>query len=142
MKFFSDIKSRFDEVATTSPTEMLHVAILAQEAFLLLVVETLRFKSPSVVKTNKLGPLVNKFKELRSAAIITLKDIATQLVKRGEYYGTAECRKLATGPSPVLERQIDQDFVGTQIKKINDARKKVLEGAGKGMLRLTTTYAT
>jgi hypothetical protein len=50
---------------------------------------------------------VNKFKELRSAAISTLKDIASQLVKRGEYYGTAESRKtLILGRSPILERYV------------------------------------
>jgi N-terminal acetyltransferase B complex non-catalytic subunit len=142
-KFFSNMKSRFDEVATTCPAEMLHVATLTQEAFLILVVETLRFKSPSIVKINKFGPLVTKFKELRSDALSTLKDVATQLVKRGEYYGTVESRKaLAVGRSPMLEQQIDQDFRTTQVKKINDARKKVLEGVGKGMLRIAMAYAS
>lgn len=50
---------------------------------------------------------MNKFKELRSAAISTLKDIATQLVKRGEYYGTVESRKtLVFGRLPLLEPQV------------------------------------
>lgn len=50
---------------------------------------------------------MTKFKELRSDALSTLKDVATQLVKRGEYYGTVESRKaLAVGRSPMLEQQV------------------------------------
>ena len=42
----------------------------------------------------------------------------------------------------VILSQIDQDFVATQVKKINDARRKVLEGVGRGMARIATTHAS
>lgn len=51
---------------------------------------------------------MNRFKELRSAAVSTLKGIATQLVKRGEFYGTAESRKeLIAERAPILDQQVD-----------------------------------
>lgn len=51
---FLVIKQRFDEAQLkSSPSELLHVATLAQEAYLLFVIETLRFKAPAVVKANR-----------------------------------------------------------------------------------------
>lgn len=48
------VKQRFEEAQLqSSPSELLHIATLAQEAYLLFVTETLRFKSPAVVKANK-----------------------------------------------------------------------------------------
>jgi len=37
--------------------------------------------------------------------------------------------------------QIDHDFVFTCAKKITDSRRKVLEGVGKGITRITAAYA-
>jgi N-terminal acetyltransferase B complex non-catalytic subunit len=53
------MKARFEAVKNAeSPNEALHVATLTQEAFLLFVIETLRFKSASVVKIHKLGNVI------------------------------------------------------------------------------------
>ena len=87
--------------------------------------QTLRFKSPSVVKINKLGPvrvyiapdmvlahkpsqLVNNFKELRASALSALKEISRKLIKQGEYFGTAESRKSqVTSCSTILSPQVN-----------------------------------
>jgi hypothetical protein len=62
------------------------------------------------VKIKKLGPvglhiilcgssrslfnqLISSFKELRSFALSSLKEISAEMIKRGEYYGAAENRK-------------------------------------------------
>ncbi|KAJ6572909.1 N-acetyltransferase B complex non catalytic subunit-domain-containing protein [Mycena sp. CBHHK59/15] len=77
-------ETRFEEVkAVPSPSLALHVATLMQEAFLVFVIETLRFKTPSVVKVNKLGALVQQFKQLRSNAIAVLREVSADLIKRG-----------------------------------------------------------
>ena len=41
----------------------------------------------------------------------------------------------------LLPTQIDHDFVLSVSKKVMDARRGVLEGVGKGIARLCTTYA-
>ena len=71
--FFSALQTRFDEInQKASLSEILHLVTIAQEvwlpsslrlcskvnmrqSFLLLVVETMRFKNPVLVRTNKLG---------------------------------------------------------------------------------------
>lgn len=71
--FFSALQTRFDEInPRASISEILHLATIAQEvwlpsssrlcskvnvgqSFLLFVVETIRFKNPVLVRTNKLG---------------------------------------------------------------------------------------
>ena len=56
VKHFQLVKDRFEQALKGGNlVDILHVATLAQEAFLLFTVETARFKSPSVVKQNKLG---------------------------------------------------------------------------------------
>ncbi|KAF9535277.1 actin cytoskeleton organization protein [Crepidotus variabilis] len=142
--FFADIQERFkDALGRASVTELLHIATLAQEAFLLFVTETVRFKVSSVVKLNKLGALVASFKDVRAAGVSALKEISSELVKQSEYYGTTESRQsFVDSGSKAFEPKIDHDVVFTQTKKINDSRRKVLEGVGKGIARLATTYAT
>lgn len=98
---------------------------------------------------------------MRSLALTTLKEISAELSKRGEDYGAAEIRKkyisarldiLSAQVKPPYVicafaksehmMQIDQDFVSTQVRKITDGRRKVLEGVGKGMTRIVAAYAT
>lgn len=57
------IKQRFDEAQSkSSPSELLHVATLAQEAYLLFVIETLRFKAPAVIKANRFNNVSSRLK--------------------------------------------------------------------------------
>lgn len=44
-----------EAVSRNAATEALHIATIAQESLCLLTVETLRFKSSSLVKMHKLG---------------------------------------------------------------------------------------
>ncbi|KAJ3517170.1 hypothetical protein NLJ89_g669 [Agrocybe chaxingu] len=136
--YFEGLTTRLEEARTHSlPVEFLHVSTLAQEAFLLLVMETLRFKSSSVVKANKLGALVTSFKELKTAAVSVLKDVAASLIQRGELEGSAESWK---GPveacTGALVPRLDHDFLVLHSKKIAEARRKVLDGVAKGITRL------
>ncbi|KAF8163363.1 actin cytoskeleton organization protein [Crassisporium funariophilum] len=142
LKYFDTLRTRFEEVQSKSSlTEILHVATLAQEAFLLLVIESLRFKTPSVVKINKLGALVTSFKELYTPALSVLKVISNDLVKRGELEGSTESRKTCIEScTSELAPQVGHDFIFTHAKKVADSRRKVLEGVGKGIARLSTVY--
>ncbi|KAF8212156.1 actin cytoskeleton organization protein [Mycena galopus ATCC 62051] len=142
VRFFDDMKTRFEAVKdVSSPALTLHVASLMQEAFLLFVVETLRFKTPSVVKVNKLGALVQQFKPLRANAIAVLREVSVVLIKRSEQDGTAEQRKsFVDACSPTIDLNIDHDFVLGVAKKLTDSRKKITEGVGKGIARVCTSY--
>ncbi|KDQ60955.1 hypothetical protein JAAARDRAFT_31952 [Jaapia argillacea MUCL 33604] len=143
--FFDDMKARWLEVVAGGklPSEALHIATLTQEALILLTIETLRFKPASVVKVHKLGALVQSFKAIRTKAIAVMKEIAAELSKYAEQEGTSERRKAfveaCTGAQS--SSQIDSDFVLNVAKRVTDARKKVLEGVGKGILRVCTNHA-
>ncbi|KAE9409642.1 actin cytoskeleton organization protein [Gymnopus androsaceus JB14] len=140
-KFFENMKTRFEDVKkATFPNEALHVATLTQEAFLLFVIETLRFKTPSVVKIHKLGNLVAKFKPIRSLAVGILKDMATSLENMSAQDGTSEKRKEFVDLCALECTEIDHDFIMNIAKKVTDSRKKVEEGVAKGMLKLCSTY--
>ncbi|KAF5377028.1 hypothetical protein D9757_007708 [Collybiopsis confluens] len=140
-KFFENMKARF-EVArkTTSPVEALHVATLTQEAFLLFVVETLRFKTASVVKIHKLGNLVTKFKPIRAVAVTVLRDMAAALEGISAQEGTSEKRREFIELSGLESLEFDHDFIMNIGKKVTDSRKKVQEGIAKGMSKLCSTY--
>ncbi|KAF5381081.1 hypothetical protein D9615_004014 [Tricholomella constricta] len=142
-KFFDSLKARFLEVQkNVSPIEALHVATLAQEALLLFTVESLRFKSASIVKVNKLGALVASFKCIRSNAVAALRHISAELLKQGELVGSQESRKaLVDACATVTKAGIDPDFAVDVAKKVTDSRKRVLEGVGKGLSRVCLTYA-
>ncbi|KAJ7685258.1 actin cytoskeleton organization protein [Mycena polygramma] len=142
VRYFDDMKSRFEAVKNaSSPTVTLHVASLIQEAFLLFVVETFRFKTPSVVKVHKLGALVQQFKPIRTNALAVLREVSSFLIQRSEQDATAEQRKaFVDACSPITALNIDHDFVLGVAKKMTDSRKKVLEGVGKGMARIGTSY--
>lgn len=141
-RFYDDIKARFTEVKdATSPLEAQHVAAIAQEAFLLFVAETVRFKNQTVVKQNKLGALVASIKSIRSNAVAILKEISTDLLKRSEAEATAESRKAFVEEcSIIISTGIDHDFVLNVAKKMTDARRKTLEGFAKGITRICSNY--
>ncbi|KAF9013886.1 actin cytoskeleton organization protein [Cyathus striatus] len=142
--YFNNIKTRFAEALKNSPVEALHVATLAQEAFLLFIVETMRFKSPSVVKANKLGALVTSCKSVRVHALSILKEIATALIKRADSEGTVDKRKAFVEACSVISssKPIDHDYVLNVAKRVTDARKKVLECIGKGISKISTSYSS
>uniref|UniRef100_A0A8H7Y5Y3 Actin cytoskeleton organization protein n=1 Tax=Psilocybe cubensis TaxID=181762 RepID=A0A8H7Y5Y3_PSICU len=142
VKYFDGVKERLPEAMKSSPSELLHVATLAQEAFLLLVAVTLRFKSPSVVKINKLSGLVPIFKTLRTNALSVLQSISAELVLRGKADGSSDTRNaLISNCSPILTPQIDHDFLFINAKKIGDSRRKVLDGIGNGITRIRAAYS-
>ncbi|KAK7054789.1 mitochondrial distribution and morphology [Paramarasmius palmivorus] len=157
-QFFEDMKARFkDATDSGSLPDILHVATVIQEAFLLFVVATNRFKAQSVVKINKLGGLVNKFKPIKTVTLSVAKEVASELVALSAKDGNQESRKtlmdacsigfddvgvqsrFVLNLSDVLF-QIDHDFALNVAKKITDSRKKVSEGVGKGLAKLCTTY--
>ncbi|KAF7323044.1 Actin cytoskeleton organization protein [Mycena chlorophos] len=130
---FEALKKRFDAVRDApSPSAALH-------AYLILLVESLRFKNQSAVKANKLGSLVQHFKPIRNAAQGLLREISASLVKLSDVEGTAERRKVFVDAcSPVTALSIDHDFVLNVGKKVTESRKKVLEGYGKAIARVLT----
>ncbi|KIK57739.1 hypothetical protein GYMLUDRAFT_45908 [Collybiopsis luxurians FD-317 M1] len=141
-QFFNSMKNRFEDAMKepTSPIGALHVATLIQEAFLLFVIETLRFKAASVVKIHKLGNLVAKFKPIRAVAVTVLKDIAASLESLSAQEGTSDKRREFVDMCGLESSEIDHDFIMNIAKKVTDSRKKVEEGVAKGMLKLCSSY--
>ncbi|KAF8651484.1 hypothetical protein AX16_004782 [Volvariella volvacea WC 439] len=131
--FFDKLKARFEEVRDSiSVVEVLHVATLVQEAFLILIIETLRFKSTSTVKIHKLGALTASIKTIRVNALAVLKDVAEFLVTRAQTEAGAEQRSgLVEACKDSQDAGIDRDFIVGVAKKVVEARKKLLEGVGK-----------
>ncbi|KAF7440734.1 hypothetical protein PC9H_001082 [Pleurotus ostreatus] len=142
VNFFNTMKARFDEAQQSSVVDALHVATLIQEAFIFLVIETLRFKSASVIKIYKLNSLVQSFKAIKTNAVEILKDISVSLGKQSDRESTAEARKVFTEScSPIVTPEVTHEFVLNVAKKVGDARKKVLEGVGKGMTRVCSNHS-
>ncbi|KAF8350644.1 actin cytoskeleton organization protein [Amanita rubescens] len=143
--YFKDMRTRiFEAQDNLTITELLHRATIAQEAFILFIVETLRFKSSSVVKVNKLGPLVANFKAVKTEGLALLKDISASLIEKSEQCNSAESRKVfASACSQLAEsEEIGHEFVQSVNRKVCESQKKVLEAVGKGMVKLCTTYAS
>ncbi|KAF7304820.1 Actin cytoskeleton organization protein [Mycena kentingensis (nom. inval.)] len=141
LQFFKDMKARFEAVKDApSPTLALHIASLTQEAYLLFLVETMRFKNTSATKSHKMGSLTQHLKPVRNGAMAVLRDISAGLAKVAEVEGTPERRRaFVDACSPVIELGIDHDFVLNVAKKVTDARKKVADGFGKGISRVVAS---
>ncbi|KAI5833927.1 hypothetical protein K523DRAFT_369462 [Schizophyllum commune Tattone D] len=142
LNFFDGQRKRFEEaIKQQSPLEAIAVANLTAEAFLFVVIVSMRFKNNSIVKIHKLGALVQSFKTIRASAIALLKDISAALLARAEQEGTSEARKaFVEDCALVTAASVDHDFVLNVGKKVTDSRKKILEGVGKGIQKLSTTY--
>jgi len=143
--FFDNMSARFKEALDGGrlPCELLHIVTLTQEALVLLAIETWRFKPASVVKQHKLGAMAQSFKDIRAKATATLTDMSASLIKLAEEGATVDARKAYVeacksvwGPS-----ELDHDFVSTISKKVTDSRKQILEGVGKGLLRVCKNHA-
>jgi N-terminal acetyltransferase B complex non-catalytic subunit len=143
-QFFEHMQARFVQLQQSQslPSDLLHVATLTQEAFLLFAVESHRFKTASVVKIHKLGALVQSLKDIRSKACTVLKTMSSDLLKMGEVAGSAERRKsFVESCKPITDFPgLHHDFVLNIAKNVGESRKKVLEGVGKGMVKICTNY--
>ncbi|KAF9052875.1 N-acetyltransferase B complex non catalytic subunit-domain-containing protein [Panaeolus papilionaceus] len=142
-KHFDGIHERFENVkASGSVVDLLHIATLAQEAFILLITETTRFKSASVTKVNKFGALATNIKDLKTAAQAVLKEISTELIKKGEGFNNAEARKVCIEAcNEEISTHVSHDFILNLAKKISDSRFKILDGVGKGIVRVIALHA-
>ncbi|KAI0780924.1 actin cytoskeleton organization protein [Trametes elegans] len=145
VQYFDDMSKRFKGLLEGNglPHELLHVVTITQEAFLLFIIETTRFKSPSVVKVNKLGALAQHIKDIRTKATAILSEVSAALVSYAERESTAERRKeVVEACRPIIhESGLDHDFVLNVAKKITESRKHLIDGVGKGMVRVTKTHA-
>ncbi|KAG6336410.1 hypothetical protein ID866_2683 [Astraeus odoratus] len=144
VKFFEGMHTHFKQLLENngSPSRLLHAATITQEAYILLAVETLRFKTPSVVKIHKLGNLATMIKDIRQRVNSIVKEMSSELLKVGEAEGTVDRRSaFVQACVPVTLGQIDHDFVLNIAKNVTDARKKVVEGVAKGMAKLHSTHS-
>ncbi|KAI6036277.1 N-acetyltransferase B complex non catalytic subunit-domain-containing protein [Pisolithus microcarpus] len=122
-----------EEAPPIKPVPELVVKFFEEQAYILLAVETLRFKTPSVVKIHKLGNLVSMIKDIRQKASSVVKEMSLELLKLGEAENIGDRRSaIAEACTPVT--------IG-QVKNIMDSRRKVLEGVAKGMSKLHNTHS-
>jgi len=143
--FFYEMDTRFKAALNGNqlPPELLHIASLTQEALILFTVATDRFKSPSVVRVNKLGALIQSFKEIRAKAVAVLRDMSAGLSQVAEKLGHSEQREAFIESCHSLNSlpQIGSKLVASEAKKFVDDRKKVLDGFAKGVLKVVATHA-
>nr|VWO98683.1 MAPKK kinase Kpp4 [Ganoderma boninense] len=143
--YFDEMSKRFKEVfeGKALPHELLHVVTLTQEAFLLFVIETTRFKASPVIKQNKFGGLTQYIKDIRTKSTALLTQISSAVISRAEAQATAESRKVFTDACKPITREseLDHDFVLDVAKKVTEARKQILEGVGKGMGKVMKNHA-
>ncbi|KAI5121380.1 hypothetical protein M0805_001193 [Coniferiporia weirii] len=140
--YFDAMAARFKEVSASNlPCEALHVATLTQEAALMLALVSMRFKAPAVVKANKFGALTSNLRTLRQKAAVVLKEIAAELSKRGAQESTSEKRRaFVDACKPIQEfSEFENDPLMDIAKRVGDARKRVIEGVGKGISKIATT---
>ncbi|KAF8511363.1 N-acetyltransferase B complex non catalytic subunit-domain-containing protein [Gautieria morchelliformis] len=138
--YFQDAVARLEEVSDVKklPWESLHVAQLAQEAFVLFGIQTTRFKAGSKRKGD---PLPQALKSLRSSALTALKSISDILHKLGEREGGVEKRGSLTASAETAISQINHDFAFEIAKKTTDARKRIFDGMAKGLIKISTTHS-
>ncbi|THH26464.1 hypothetical protein EUX98_g7719 [Antrodiella citrinella] len=126
-----DIKARFEAAMDDSrlAPELLHIATIAQEAFIVFATESIRFKPASVVKVNKFGGLSQSLKDIRGKASEVLKGISTQLLQLAEQTATAETRRSFVEASRSIQASsgFDHDYVLNVAKRVTDARKDIYE---------------
>jgi len=140
LSYFKNARARFAKaVEEARPIyEILHIASLAQEALLLFVICTKRFKDASVVRINKLGVLVQHIKTLRANVIDVVREIGTKLTKISELEGTADKRKQFVEHCMALQNhsEITHEYVLDLGKNLTEPQRKVLEGVGRGIERV------
>ncbi|TFY83713.1 hypothetical protein EWM64_g296 [Hericium alpestre] len=144
--FFDSMEARFKGLVEQGarPNELLHAATIIQDALLLFVLSTVRFKNASVVKVNKTRngmfvllalkympnsrsmQLIQNFKPIRAKGLAVLKEVGAALVKVGESEGTADKRKafVADCKALAISPEINHDYILEMAKKFTDGRKK------------------
>ncbi|GJE87141.1 N-acetyltransferase B complex non catalytic subunit-domain-containing protein [Phanerochaete sordida] len=145
LQFFDDMKERFTTALSGSVLlpELLHIVTLTQEASLIFTVETTRFKPAAVVKTHKLGPLVQSFKEIRTKASEALELMSTELAKLAKAEKDADRRTEFVGHWTKFEdSEITTEFLAGVAKKFTDARYQILDGVSKGAAKVSKTLTS
>ncbi|EKM55336.1 uncharacterized protein PHACADRAFT_143536 [Phanerochaete carnosa HHB-10118-sp] len=143
LNFFDDMKARFTTALDGSvlPPELLHIVTLTQEALLIFAVETIRFKPAAIVKTHKLGPLVQSFKEIRAKAAQTLELMSTELEKLAKAEKDTDRRPEFVEQWSAFETsELTAEFLAGVAKKFTDARYQILEGVSKGAAKVSKTH--
>ncbi|KIP09553.1 hypothetical protein PHLGIDRAFT_102803 [Phlebiopsis gigantea 11061_1 CR5-6] len=145
LTFFDDMKARFTAAldgSVLSP-ELLHIITLTQEAFLIFAVETNRFKPAAVVKTHKLGPLVQSFKEIRAKASTTLTEMSTELEKLAKADSQINRQAEFVDHWKHIEgSEFNSEFISGVAKKVTESRHQVFEGIAKGAAKVSKTHAS
>ncbi|KAF8505036.1 N-acetyltransferase B complex non catalytic subunit-domain-containing protein, partial [Hysterangium stoloniferum] len=145
-KYFDDAVARLNAISNDPkrlPWEYLHVVQLAQEAFVLFHIQTLRFKSGSRRRADP-WPVIQlplALKSLRTSACASLKTISETLHKLGEREGSVEKRRSIISSAEKAIPGVDHDFALDIAKKITDARKRICDGVAKGIIKVSTTHS-
>lgn len=143
--FFDEMQTRLATALENDelPPELLQIVALTQEAVILLSAETARFKPSSVVKVHKLSALVQSFKEIKAKGVTVVQKMSADIITKAQEVGNNESKEDFIEACESLKDipQIGSKVIGSEAAKFVEARKKVLEGIAKGMLKIATTYA-
>lgn len=145
LKFFDDMEERFTASLGSSvlSPELLHIVTLTQEALLIFAVETARFKPAAVVKTHKLGPLVQSFRDIRAKASHALELMSAELSKLAQAEKDTDRRsQFVEQWSHIESSEMTVDVIAAVARKFADARHQILEGVSKGAAKVSKTHAS
>ncbi|GJJ11552.1 hypothetical protein Clacol_005786 [Clathrus columnatus] len=138
---FADVMRRLDQVSSEicMAWEALHVAQLAQEAFVLFSIQTARFKTSTKRKND---PLTQAIKLMRLNIVASLAAVSNRLQKYCEAQNSLDNRKnLVAIAEKITPGVMDYDFSYDIAKKMTDARRRIFEGVVKGIAKISTTHA-
>ncbi|KAG8902854.1 hypothetical protein FRB99_004016 [Tulasnella sp. 403] len=145
--FFSRAEERVRSLVSegTLLWEILHVATLAQEAFILLQIVSLPWvpRSGKGKKPSDHPQIVQSLKSVNSQAAKHLQEISTLLTQFAEAEGSEDKHQVwADGCSALgnVNPALDRDFALNVAKTSLEARCSVSGGIGKGILKILATH--
>ncbi|KZT51165.1 hypothetical protein CALCODRAFT_503854 [Calocera cornea HHB12733] len=139
-QFFDDEWAELQKLvqAGALPWELLHIASIALEGFVLVDLVTYPFKVPSG-RAKKGDPVFQSVKIVRQHAVETLRKFADELTRLSHDCGAKPLTEFETLCDPLVKTaEFKPDFVHRVGKKLLESRKKMMEGMAKGIVRRCT----
>jgi len=144
-KYFEDAVTRAKALLSEGALlwEVLHVATLAQEAFILLQIVSLPWTSKSAKVKKSDHPIVDSLKTVSGQAATQLRDLAATLEAFAKTEGAPEKREVFVKDAAALETvdpALSAQYAESVAKLTLEARKEVVGGIAKGLRKVVTGH--
>ncbi|KZO97767.1 hypothetical protein CALVIDRAFT_60044 [Calocera viscosa TUFC12733] len=139
-QFFDDQWAEMQKLVEVDalPWEILHIASIALEGFVLVDLVTYPFKVPSG-RAKKGDPVFQSVKTVRQHAVDALRKFSDELTRLSHDCGSKPLADFEALCAPLVkDAEFKPDFVHRVGKKLFESRKKMMEGMAKGIVRRCT----